>query len=147
MPQFELTFYLSQAFWMLISFGGLFFVVSAVIFPALNEAFSKRRMRIDGTLEKAARLNERAEKLMHEYDIFMADATRVKNETVRQAYAKITRENAEVEAQNDQKLRALIQQTETQIEVTKNHLDKRSDEIAAEIATKLAYKFFHPKEG
>ena len=104
-------------------------------------------MRIDGTLEKAAGLNERAEKLMHEYDVFMADATREKNETVRRAYAKITRENAEVEAQNDQKLRALIQQTETQIEATKQHLDKRSDEIAGEIATRLAHKFFHPKEG
>ncbi len=145
MPQFEITSYLSQAFWMLISFGCLFFMVSLVIFPALNDIFAKRRRRIDDTLAKAARLNEQAEKLMHDYDAFMADATRIKNEQVRAAYADITRAGTAAEAEHDRQLRGLIQEAETKIEASKNRLEAESDKIAAVVANRLADKFFHAK--
>lgn len=147
MPQFELTSYLSQAFWMLLSFGCLFFMVSSVIFPALDDIFAKRRRRIDGTLAKAARLNEQAEKLMRDYDAFMAEATQEKNKRVRAAYADITHAGAAAEAENDRRLRELIQATERQIESSQNRLDAESDKIAAAVAERLADRFFHAKGG
>ncbi|MDR2902732.1 MAG: hypothetical protein LBU87_06495 [Lactobacillales bacterium] len=142
MPQFEITPYLSQAFWMLVSFGWLYFFMAGVVFPALGSVFARRRELIDGALEKAAATNSKAEELMASYEDFIATAEREKADIVQKAYDEIQRAAEETEAQNDQNLHLKIQKSEGKIKKIKEELAQHSDEIAAQIALRFVDKFY-----
>ena len=56
MPQFDTLFFLSQIFWLLVSFGGLYLGVYFIIFPMFQSIFSKRAALIELPLERAENL-------------------------------------------------------------------------------------------
>ena len=63
MPQFDLSNYTSQIFWMLISFGVLFMWMTFFIFPLFRTIFASRNLIIQKHLTQAEKINKKAEKL------------------------------------------------------------------------------------
>ena len=63
MPQFDLSNYTSQIFWMLISFGILFLWITYFIFPLFHTIFDARTLIIKKHLSQAEKINKKAEKL------------------------------------------------------------------------------------
>ena len=63
MPQFSTVFLVSQIFWMLISFLGLYCGVRFILFPMYDEIFKKRQQLIDGPLEQAEDLTQKTKEL------------------------------------------------------------------------------------
>jgi len=63
MPQFDLSNYTSQIFWMLISFGILFLWISYFIFPLFHTIFEARVLITQKHLSQAEKINQQAEKL------------------------------------------------------------------------------------
>ena len=55
MPQFDFNFYLSQVFWMCVSFGILFWAMHQWIMPKIVHLRQQRLQRVDGLLEEAQR--------------------------------------------------------------------------------------------
>ena len=66
MPQFDLSFYTSQIFWMLISFGLLFMWISFIIFPMFDDIFEARKTVIQKHLRQAEKINKEAETLIQQ---------------------------------------------------------------------------------
>lgn len=58
MPQFELVSYLSQAFWMLVSFGFLYLLVDYVLFPMIEDVMDERKRVIAENLAAAEKANK-----------------------------------------------------------------------------------------
>ncbi|MBP5343855.1 MAG: hypothetical protein J6Y85_02115 [Alphaproteobacteria bacterium] len=63
MPQFNLSNYTGQIFWMLISFGILFMWIRYFIFPLYYTIFKARELIIQKHLSQAEKINKKAEKV------------------------------------------------------------------------------------
>ena len=66
MPQFNTAFWVSQIFWLLVSFGGLYLGVSLIVFPLFKKIFTKRAQQIDVPLEKAEEILQEVQKLQQQ---------------------------------------------------------------------------------
>ncbi len=140
MPQFDLSPYLSQAFWMLISFGFMYLLVSYLIMPMLEDIFERRDTLIKNDLEAAERINKQAELLIKEYDEFMLSADQQKATLLKNAYENINKTSVKVEGEHDKKIRRKIQKTEQELAEIREKLHAEADQIAEVVAQKLAKK-------
>lgn len=140
MPQFDITPYLSQAFWMLISFGFMYLLVSYLIMPMLDDVFNRRDTLIKNDLEAAERINKQAEALIKEYDEFMLSADQQKATLLKNAYEDLNKTSVKVEGEHDKKVRGKIKKTEQELAYLREKLYAEADQIAEVVAQKLAKK-------
>ena len=63
MPQFETTYWVSQIFWLLTSFGVLYLGVNFIVFPLFNSIFKARQEKIVAILNQAETLTQKADAL------------------------------------------------------------------------------------
>lgn len=146
MPQFELTPFLSQAFWMLISFGFMYLIISYLIFPMLEDVFQERETIIKTDLQIAARVNARADELVKNYNAYIFDAEQQKAAMIKRAYEDMHRESAEIEKLHEREVRVKIKETENNLREINRELHAQSDAAAVQIAEQLAQKFFGSEE-
>lgn len=142
MPQFELTPFLSQAFWMLISFGFMYLIISYLIFPLLEDVFQERETIIKTDLQIAARVNAKADELVKNYNAYIFDAQQQKAAMIKRAYEDMHRESAEIEKLHEREVRVKIKETENNLREINRQLHAQSDAAAVQIAQELAQKFF-----
>lgn len=142
MPQFELTPFLSQSFWMLISFGFMFLIISYLIFPMLEDVFQERETIIKTDLEIAERVNAQADELVKNYNVYIFDAEQQKAAMIKRAFEDMHRESAEIEKLHEREVRVKIEKTEKNLREIDRQLHARSDAAAGQIAEELAQKFF-----
>ncbi len=137
MPQFDVSFFFGQIFWMLIGFGFLFLMMSHLICPMLEEIISDREERIKTALQQAEKLNGQAEKINQRYQAFLLSAEQEKNDRIQSCYLKIKKDAQETENKNDTRLRTLVRKTEQKIEKSNQLLEQKMDDIAEHIAENL----------
>lgn len=140
MPQFDLSPYLSQAFWMLICFGLMYLLVSFLIMPMLEDVLGERDRLIQTNLEAAERTNKQAELLIKEYDEFMLSADQQKAAMLKAVYEDMNRTTSKIEGEHDKLVRKKIKQTEDELQKMRTQLHAQSDKIATCVADKLAKK-------
>ncbi len=140
MPQFDITSYLSQSFWMLVSFGGLFLVVALAIFPAWEDTLEKRQRIMKKNLKEAADVNARADELMRDYKERMFSVEQEKNKRVKDRWEEIQKEALRAEEVQDKLLREKIQTNERQAAEKQEAINAGSEALAEKIARQLADK-------
>ena len=69
MPQFDVSTFYSQIFWLTVVFGFLYIIVLYFISPVTEQIFSSRKMVIDNMVHEAEQLAANSEKLKIEFDI------------------------------------------------------------------------------
>jgi len=67
MPQLEISSYLSQIFWLAISFGLLYGFLAHSFIPKLKEAFNLRDKEVDRLIRETKSLHEQAKSQEEEY--------------------------------------------------------------------------------
>lgn len=60
MPQFDISHYSSQAFWLVVVFTALYLIISRVVAPTAKEIFTNREGYISTHLEEAEYYNKKA---------------------------------------------------------------------------------------
>lgn len=68
MPQLETSTYLSQIFWLIVSFLSLWFFMSVFVLPRIKDILEKRRQKIDGYIRKAEEINKQALQSLSKYE-------------------------------------------------------------------------------
>ncbi len=74
LPQFDISTWSSQIFWLVVTFGLLYFVLAKFILPRIGEGISERGDRIADDLDAASRMQKQAEQAGIAYDRVMAAA-------------------------------------------------------------------------
>lgn len=96
MPQLEqVATYLSQVFWLVVTFGILYVVMWKAALPRVAGVLRERQERIDDDLEKAEELKREAEKVLSAYEATMADARSQAQSILRETSETLSREAAE----------------------------------------------------
>ncbi|MEM1365871.1 MAG: F0F1 ATP synthase subunit B [Pseudomonadota bacterium] len=107
-PPFDPTYMVSQLFWLVITFGILYYVMSKVALPRIGGILEDRARRISQDLDEVARLSEEANVATAAYEQELADAraasTKIANEAKDAAATEAAASRAEAEASLDAKM-------------------------------------------
>ena len=140
-PPFETWHYPSQLFWLTITFGGLFIVLSRVILPKLGGTIEKRGDTIANSLDEAAKLNEQALEAQKALELRLAEARGNARETANAAREKIEAEIAAETRKVDEQIEQKLSAAESSIAETRAKALANVGEIAAEAARAMTGRF------
>ncbi len=73
MPQLEASTFVSQLFWLAITFVCLYWVMWKIVIPRIADVLQNRQERIDDDLEKAEALRNEAASVLEAYEKTVAD--------------------------------------------------------------------------
>ncbi len=83
MPQFETEAFISQIFWLIVTFVPLYFILAKSALPRIRTALEDRQNRIDQDLTRATLLSEEAEQVRAAYEQELTNARASAQEQVR----------------------------------------------------------------
>ena len=75
-------------FWMIVSFGIVFVILSKYGFPVIVKAIEQRKAYIDNSLETARQANERLAHIQAEGEKMLAEAKEKQNAVLKEAFAE-----------------------------------------------------------
>jgi F-type H+-transporting ATPase subunit b len=73
-PPFDTSTFAGQLFWLALTFGVLYFLMSRIALPRVAETLEARDSRIDGDLRAAAAMQQKAKEAGEAYEKLLADA-------------------------------------------------------------------------
>ncbi len=139
-PPFDPATFGPQLFWLVISFGALYLLMSKIALPKIGEILEVRRDRIEGDLAEAERLRQKTEQAIENYETELATARAKSHEIAEKTRTEIKSEldakHSEVEAELSKKLSI----AEARIKETKLAALVNVDEIASETLVSVISK-------
>jgi F-type H+-transporting ATPase subunit b len=136
-PPFDATTFPSQIFWLVLTFGILYFLMSKVALPRVAEILETRESKIDGDLKTASALQEKAKAAGEAYEKLLSDAkTNAQGIGQKAKDAALTTADAQrksVEADTAAK----IAQSESRILVARDKAMGNVASIASDTATEI----------
>ena len=127
MPQSDISTYLSQLFWLTISFGLLYFLLSKFCLPNLSKIFVERDAKVSEALAKAEHAKNEANRLRTEYEANLAKTAKDKSIMISEAAkevaimidSKMLEHNLELEKMyedSEKRMRVFEEKAESSIE-------------------------------
>jgi F-type H+-transporting ATPase subunit b len=133
MPQFEAPI-VTQVFWLLVSFGLLYWLLVRRALPRLAEILEARQDRIAADLDRAAEMRREAEEALAEYEKLLADAQAKAQARLAEVHTRLSAEAAERRAGLEAELHARQQAAEARIAEARTSALDEIDGVAAELA-------------
>ena len=133
MPQLDPSTYVSQLFWLVVTFVVLYYVLSKMILPKIAEALENRQAHINHDLERATALQEEADGVR---DAFEAELAQARNKAQQEISAIKERAAEEASAQQDQvsaRLAADLEAAEQRIATARQQAMGNVADIAAQL--------------
>ena len=130
----------SQLFWLLVTFGLLFFVIARGMVPKIQGVVEQRDRKITSDLEEAQRAREEAEKTEADYRERM-DASRAEAMKLAQAAKQSASREAEERVKAvDQQVGGKVAEAETRIRASLETAMRDLDAVAADATRELVAK-------
>lgn len=95
MPQLDASSFPPQLVWLALSFFALFFLMANLALPKIGGTLARRRERIDGDLERAAKLKAETDIVIQAYERALAEARAQANATVNATKDRLTQISAD----------------------------------------------------
>ncbi len=74
MPQLDISTYASQAFWIILCFSLLWFMMSIFITPKIADILEQRKRKIDDYVKRAEKLNTQVKQSLERYERALREA-------------------------------------------------------------------------
>ena len=140
MPQLVPEFWISQIFWLTLTFGVLFLVLSKLILPTISANLELRKSQIQDNVEAAEKQRTSSESKLKEYDeIILKSKLEAKNifkDARNKAVADINIKREVLDKQIDDE----IKKVEKEIEDLKRISPEKINKIAIETSSELLKK-------
>lgn len=140
MPQFDPTSFISQLFWLAVTFVLLYVIVSRFAIPRIGEVMEQRQKTIEDDLDRAQALKAETEEAIATYEKALADARAQAHTVLNKARDEISKaaeaRNKEIGAELAQK----IKDGETSIAKARDEAMGQVKGIAAEAAAAITEK-------
>ena len=140
MPQLNPEFWISQIFWLTLTFGILYIILAKLILPKISANLELRKSQIQENIEAAEKQRENSESKLKEYDeIILKSKLEAKN-IFKDAREKALKDiNAKKEIL-DKQVDGEVSNAENEIEKLKKIAPEKINKIAIETSTELVKK-------
>jgi F-type H+-transporting ATPase subunit b len=139
-PPFNPATFAPQLFWLALTFGTLYFVLSRKALPRIADVLEERANRIQRDLDAAERLKGETDKAIATYEQALNDAKMSASGIAKETRAKLAADVEREKAAVDVQMNAKIAQAETRIAATKSKALASVNEIAASTAAAIVGK-------
>jgi F-type H+-transporting ATPase subunit b len=133
LPQFDITTFPSQIFWLVVAFSLLYILFSSRVLPDISSVIEKRKKSIESDLLEAEKLQAEAEDVQLMYEKSLSDARDAATETLKQA-EEASKKSADkkfsaFQLKAEKEMNAAI----VRIEDAKRQIFKDIDDIAVDV--------------
>ena len=137
MPQLNPEFWVSQIFWLSLTFGILYITLSKIILPKISANLEMRKSQIQENVEAAEKQRESSENKLKEYDnIILKSKLQAKN-IFKDAREKTLKEINSKKEDLDKQIDQEIKKVEKEIEIFKKSAPERINKIAIETSSEI----------
>ena len=128
MPQLDPTYWASQAFWLVLIFTSLYFVLSKLLIPKIKDVIDDRESKIKNDLDEAQKLKNIAEIKLKEYEKSIDDGKKQVQKILYESKNKLTSD-----IQNKKKV--FEKEIENELEDSEKEIKKFKEESLQSIST------------
>ena len=143
MPQLNPEFWISQIFWLIITFGILYLVLSKIILPKISSNLELRKSQIQENIEVADKKREESESKLKEYNEIVSkskiDAKNIFKDAREKTLKDINSKREVLEKQIEQE----IKKAEEEIQNLKKGAPEKINKIANETSSELLKKLIN----
>ena len=100
MPQLNPEFWFSQIFWLIITFGTMFILLSKLVLPKISENLEVRKAQISENIETAEKQREESDKKLKEYEKLILESKIEAKNYFNKAREKILKDVKEIAITN-----------------------------------------------
>ncbi len=140
MPQLNPEFWISQIFWLTLTFGILYIILSKLILPKISANLELRKSQIQENIEAAEKQRKESEIKLKEYDEIILKSRLKANDIFRDSREKVIKDiNIKKEAL-DKQIDEEIKKVEKEIHQLKETSPEKINKIAIEISSDILKK-------
>ena len=140
MPQLNPEFWISQIFWLTITFGVLYIVLSKLILPKVSANLELRKSQIQENIEAAEKQRESSELKLKEFDDIIKKSKLEANNIFKEAREKLIKEINLKKETLDKQIDEEIKKTEEEIIILKKNAPEKINKIAIDTSNELLKK-------
>ena len=137
MPQLNPEFWVSQIFWLILTFGILYIVLSKLILPKISKNLETRKSQILENIEMAGKQKEESEMKIKEFEKIInqnkLEAKNYFNEARQKILEDINKKKTILDKEIDNQVKAV----ENEIKILKNSSNNKINKIAIETSSYL----------
>lgn len=141
MPQLDPGIFPNLIFWLLVSLGLLYLILTRVALPRISAVLSERYDAIANDIEQAQILKQRAAEAEAAYDAKLARARDEAHQINADAKAKIDKELAALMAKADTEIAARAAESETRIAEIRESAAQSVEQVARDVAGDIVELF------
>ena len=140
MPQLNPEFWISQIFWLTLTFGILYIVLSKLILPKISANLELRKTQIQENIDAAEKQRESSESKLKEYEeIILKSKLKAKN-VFKEAREKVLKDINSKKEILDKQIDEEISNAEKEINTLKKGAAEKINKIAIETSSDLLKK-------
>ena len=140
MPQLNPEFWISQIFWLTLTFGILYVVLSKLILPKISANLELRKSQIQENIEAAEKQRESSESKLKEYDEIIQKSKLEAKNIFKDAREKVLKDINSKKEILDKQINEEISNVEKEIETLKKGAAEKINKIAIETSSDLVKK-------
>lgn len=126
MPQLDVSTFLPQLFWLIISFLALYYILNKFCLPKLYNIFHERDMSISHALAKANKNKQEADRLKSEYEELLKQALKTKDSIISEALKETSKMMDHKMSEHELELKIIESNSKQRL---KNFQDESADDI------------------
>ena len=137
MPQLDPEFWISQIFWLILTFGILYLVLSKLILPKISANLELRKSQIQENIEAAEKQRESSESKFKEYDDIVQRSKLEAKNIFKAAREKAIKDINSKKEILDKQIDEEIKKAEQEINILKKNAPEKINKIAIETSAEL----------
>jgi F-type H+-transporting ATPase subunit b len=140
MPQLNPEFWISQIFWLTLTFGILYVVLAKLILPKISANLELRKSQIQENIEAAEKQRESSETKLKEYDNIVFKSKLEAQNILKAAREKLIQEINSKKENLDKQIDEEIKKAENEINILKKNAPEKINKIAIDTSSELVKK-------
>ena len=140
MPQLNPEFWVSQIFWLTLTFGILYIVLSKAILPKISSNLELRKSQIQENIEAAEKQRIESDTKLKEYDDHILKSKIKAKNIYKDAREKVIKDINLKKEVLDRQIDEEIKKAEKEIEFLKKNAPEKINKIAIETSSELIKK-------
>ena len=140
MPQLNPEFWISQIFWLTLTFGILYIVLSKLILPKISANLELRKSQIQDNIEAAEKQRKDSESKLKEYDDIIFKSKLEAKNIFKDSREKVIKDINNKKETLENQINEEIKKAEKEIVVVKKSAPEKINKIAIEASSELVKK-------